>query len=68
MKHVVNTTSVFPPDYPANLAIERMARLGYTHIDMAFDYCTYINHPFMSENWREWAYALKALAEKLGVQ
>ncbi len=68
MKNIVTTTSVFPPEYPADSALERLFHVGYTHLDMAFDYCTHPSSPFMGEGWREWAIALREKADRLGVR
>ncbi len=68
MRHIVTTTSVFPPEYPPERALERLARVGYTDLDMAFDYCTHPASPFMGEGWREWAMALREKADSLGVR
>ncbi len=68
MKHIVTTTSVFPPEYPADRALERLSKVGYTHLDMAFDYCTRPDSPFMGEGWREWAVALREKADAMGVR
>ncbi len=66
--HIVNTTSVFPAGYPAEKALERLAAIGYTHLDMAFDYCTVPDFPFMGEGWRGWAEDLRKRADRLGVR
>ena len=68
MKHIVTTTSVFPPEYSAEGALERLAKVGYTCLDMAFDYCTHPSSPFMGEGWREWAVSLRKQADALGVR
>ena len=68
MKQIVTTTSVFPPEYPAEGTLDRLAKVGYTHLDMAFDYCTHPDSPFMGEGWREWAVSLRKKAEALGVR
>lgn len=68
MKHIVITTSVFPPEYPADQALDRLTKVGYTHLDMAFDYCSHPASPFMGEGWRrEWAVFLRKQADALGV-
>ena len=68
MKHIVTTTSVFPPQYPADRVLDRLAAVGYTHLDMAFDYCTHPDSPFMGEGWREWAASLRRKADAMGVR
>ena len=65
---IVTTTSVFPFDYPADKALERLADIGFKNLDIAIDYCE-MNHsgPFLSNNWRSWACGLRELADKRGV-
>ena len=62
---IVTTTSVFPPSYPSDKALDRLARVGFTFIDMAFDYCTRADHPFMNDGWIEWATALRQNADSM---
>ena len=65
---IVTTTSVFPYDYPIEKATERLANIGFKNLDIALDYCARnISCGYMSENWREWAKNLRALADSLGV-
>jgi sugar phosphate isomerase/epimerase len=66
--NIVTTTSVFPPEYPAASILNRLAALGFTHLDMAFDYCTHPDSPFMGEGWREWAESLRRKADGMGVR
>lgn len=66
--NIVTTTCVFPPSYPSEIALERLARIGYTYLDLAFDYCTKDDCPFMGERWRSWAEELRAKADELGVR
>ena len=66
-KRIVNTTSVFPPGYPSEDAVDRLARLGFEALDMALDYCNYEGSPFLSDAYLDWAKALKARALRLGV-
>ena len=67
-KRIVTTTSVFPPGYPAEDAIDRLAALGFEALDMALDYWTEDpSWPFMGEGYLDWAKALRERAEKAGV-
>ncbi len=66
--NIVTTTSVFPKEYPSQEALKRLCRIGYTVLDMAFDYCSYAGHPFMSEERAEWARELRREADRLGVR
>ena len=66
--NIVTTTSVFPPEYPAEGVLSRLHRIGFTHLDMAFDYCTHPASPFMGEGWRAWAEELRREADRLGVR
>ncbi len=68
MKNIVTSTCVFPMGYPEEMALERLARIGFTHLDMAMDYCLYENSPFLTDTWQDWAKALREKAEGLGVQ
>ena len=40
---IVTTTDVFEDGYPAEKAIDRLARLGYEGIDMGLDYWTFFS-------------------------
>ena len=66
--NIVTTTSVFPPNYPADLALRRLSRVGFSCLDMAFDYCTDPSHPFVGDGWREWARKLRETADTLGIR
>ena len=66
--NIVTTTSVFPVGYSASMALHRLSRVGFSHLDMAFDYCSKPDHPFMGENWREWASEVRQEADSLGVR
>ena len=66
--NIVTTTSVFPFDYPCDKALLRLARVGFTHLDLAMDYCAGDpNGGFNSPDWESWANGLRELAEKNGV-
>ena len=43
-------------------ALARLAAVGYTHLDMAFDYCTHPDFPLMGEGFRAWAEDLRRRA------
>ena len=66
---IVTTTSVFPPCYPAENALIRLKNCGFTHLDLAFDYCVQKpDFPFMTDAWEDWAKCLSACAEENGVR
>ena len=65
---IVTTTSVFPSDYPAEQALQRLAACGFRHLDLAIDYLEcHAASPFHSENWEDWAKRLGEQAQTLGV-
>ena len=65
--NIVTTTSVFPFDYPCDKALLRLARVGFTNLDLAMDYCAGDpNGGFNSPDWESWANGLRDLAEKNG--
>ncbi|MBR6702658.1 MAG: TIM barrel protein, partial [Clostridia bacterium] len=64
---IVTTTDVFEDGYPADTAVERLARIGFEGIDMGFDYWMFDNSPFLGENYLDWASSLKACADENGV-
>ena len=66
--NIVTTTSVFPPDYASDKILDRLFRVGFTCLDMAFDYCIGSEHPFSGGGWREWASELRAKADLLNVR
>ena len=64
---IVTTTSVFPPEYPAEDAARRLASLGFEGLDLAIDYCHADPHsPFHTERAEEWARALGEGAREWG--
>ena len=65
-KRIVTTTSVFPPGYPAEDAVDRLARLGFEGLDMALDYCTEPGSPFVQDGYLTWAAGLRRRAENAG--
>ena len=64
---IVTTTDVFEDGYPAEDAIDRLARLGYEGIDMGFDYWVFEGSPFLSGDYLDWARALRARADSVGI-
>ena len=67
-RRIVTTTDVFEQGYPAERAVDRLARLGYEGIDMGFDYWVYDEtSPFLSDDYLTWAKDLKARAVSAGI-
>ena len=64
---IVTTTDVFEDGYPAEVAIDRLARLGYEGIDMGLDYWVFEGSPFLSDNYLEWGRSLRAHADEVGI-
>ena len=64
---IVTTTDVFEDGYPAEKAIDRLARLGYEGIDMGLDYWTFEGSPFREDNYLEWGQSLRARADEKGI-
>ena len=64
-KRIVTTTSVFEPGYPGELAIKRLAGLGYEGLDMALDYWIKPGSPFLGNKYLQWAEGLRNLAEQM---
>ena len=65
---IVTTTSVFPPSYQAEDVLERLAGVGYTALDIGFDYYIGDGHLLAVEGWHERAIALRERADALGVR
>ena len=66
--NIVTTTSVFPYDYPCEKALLRLKDAGFTHLDLAMDYCAENKEcDFRADNWKEWAESLRELGEANGV-
>ena len=65
---IVTTTDVFPPSYQAEDVLERLSRLGYTCLDMGFDYCVGGDRLLEGDGWRERVIALRRQADSLGVR
>ena len=66
--NIVTTTSVFPIGSDQLTVLNRLAALGYTSLDMAFDYCDTLGSPFLSPDFEDWAKRIKDRADRLGVQ
>lgn len=64
---IVTTTDVFEDGYPAEKAVDRLAALGYEGIDMGFDYWVFDGSPFLGDGYLDWAKALRARADEVGV-
>ena len=64
---IVTTTSVFPTGTDCLHILKRLALLGYTALDMAFDYCELSGDPFMADDFEQWAVDLRQQADRLGV-
>ncbi len=66
--NIVTTTSVFPIGSDQLQVLDRLSTLGYTHLDMAFDYCDTPGSPFLTSDFEAWAKQIKDRADQLGVQ
>ena len=67
-RRIVTTTDVFEAGYPAEDAVDRLAKLGYDGIDMGFDYWVYDEtSPFLKDDYLDWANGLKARADAAGI-
>ena len=67
MKQIVTTTCVFPPPYPSEVILDRLAAIGYTSLDIGLDYCVGKGDLLDGGNWRERVMALRRQADALGV-
>ena len=65
--NIVTTTDVFPPSYQAEDVLDRLARLGYTTLDIGLDYCVGEDRLLEGDGWRERVIALRQQADALGV-
>lgn len=65
---IVTTTDVFPPAYQAEEVLVRLANIGYTALDMGFDYCVGEGRLLEGDGWRERVISLRKQAETLGVR
>ena len=69
MNAVVTTTSVYPPCTDQTEVLRRLHGIGYTGLDLAFDYCVQeTDYPFMTDAYEDWARSLRAQADALGVR
>jgi sugar phosphate isomerase/epimerase len=66
--NVVTTTAVFPEGYPQDVAVDRLAKVGFTHLDAALSYCIVRGAPFLEDSWRDWAKSLRAKADGMGIR
>ncbi len=66
--YIVTTTDVFPPEYQAEDVLDRLANIGYTALDMGFDYCVGGDLLLAGDGWRERVIALRKKADALGVR
>ena len=65
--NVVTTTTVFPRCYDAEKFTERLAAIGFKHLDLGLDYCiSKPEYPFMTDEYEKWAYSIGETAEKCG--
>ena len=65
---IVTTTGVFPIGTDQFHIIDRLANVGYTALDIAFDYCELGDSGFMSDGYEDWALRLRDHAEKRNVR
>ena len=66
--NIVTTTCVFPPVYDPMVVLERLANIGYTHLDMGLDYCVGEGRLLDGDDWREKVMTLRRRADELGVR
>lgn len=66
--HIVTTTDVFPPAYQAEEVLNRLVAIGYSYLDMGFDYCVGGDRLLAGDDWRERTAALRKQADDLGVR
>lgn len=66
--NIVTSTCVYPIEISDMEKLERLAKIGFTHLDLDLCYLVDPNHPARQENWREWVTALKERADELGVK
>ena len=64
---IITTTDVFEDGYPAETAIDRLARLGYEGLDMGLDYWTFDGSPFAGDDYPEWGRSLRRHADSVGI-
>ena len=67
-RKIVTTTSVYPPCSDLVRVTRTLSEIGYSGLDLAFDYCVQqADYPFMTDAYEEWANALRAEADACGV-
>ena len=64
---IVTTTDVFEDGYPADVAIDRLARLGYEGLDMGLDYWTFEDSPLGKDDYLEWGRSLRSHSDSVGI-
>ncbi len=62
---LVTTTAVFNMDVPMTEIITKLAAIGFTKLDLAFDYC--VKNEFISDNWEKWVYDITECMAKNNV-
>ena len=67
MKQIVTTTCVFPPQYPSEIILDRLAVIGYTTLDMGLDYCVGEGCLLDGDDWLEKVMVLRKKADALGI-
>ncbi|MBR5279707.1 MAG: sugar phosphate isomerase/epimerase [Clostridia bacterium] len=67
MMKIVNTTSVYMPGTDICWVIDQLKDAGFDCLDLALDYCCTPGHPFLSDNYMDWARTVKAYADSKGV-
>ena len=65
---IVTTTCVFPPQYPSEVVLERLAGIGFTALDIGLDYCVGDDRLLEGDDWREKVLSLRRKADALGVR
>lgn len=66
-RKIVTTTSVYPPCSDLVRVTRTLSEIGYTGIDIAFDYCVQKpDYPFVTDAWEEWAKEIRASADDCG--
>lgn len=65
---IVTTTSVFPIGTDQFHIVDRLAKIGYPALDVAFDYCELGDAEFMSARYEDWAFRLREHAQNRGVR
>ncbi|MBQ7725727.1 MAG: TIM barrel protein, partial [Clostridia bacterium] len=66
--NIVTTTCVYPKEIPEEERLIRLAKIGFSCLDLALDGCFYEGHPLLGEDWKNWVLNLQKKAESLGVR